>query len=269
MLILFWSVLLAVLVPCAVTAETPIPDPTKAGESFIDHFARLDRNRWYISNGWANGPHQNCTFSSVNVAVEGTANLSLTDHPTSDRLFTCAELQTKDFFVYGTYEVRMRPAAGIGVVSAFFSFTGTPHAAGRPHDEIDFEFLGKDPGSVFLNYFVGGPRHERTIRFEFDAAATMHNYAFQWTPDAIRWFVDGRLVREETKSTDRPIPERAQKIYISIWNGIGWDQEAWLGSFKYPGHPLVATYEYIAFTAMRAPCQFPASIVCGQTREGR
>ena len=252
--------LLVITVPGVCLGQSIEQQSQDGGGSFVDRFARLDTKRWYISDGWSNSPHQNCTWQKANIQVDGSAELTLSDRAGANRPFSCAEMQSTAYFGYGTYEVRMRAAPGPGTVSAFFTFVGPPH--GRPHNEIDFEFLGKDRNSVFLNYFVDGAKHERTIKFDHDATASSQDYAFEWLPNSLRWFVNGRLVREATKDRGDLIPGHMQKIYLSIWNGVGWDQEAWLGRFEYPGHPLVATYEWVAFTRMGESCQFPSSIVC-------
>ena len=64
--------------------------------------------RWYKSNGWANGGHQGCTWNEKNVTLsEHAAELLLTDVKLKDRPFSCAELQTRQYYSYGTYEVRI------------------------------------------------------------------------------------------------------------------------------------------------------------------
>ncbi len=264
--------LLAAMFVASATSTTvgqPYEDTTEEAGSFFESFETLDRERWYISHGWANGPHQNCTWAMANVKVSKGVELSLVDRPTPGRPYTCGELQSRSFHGYGTYEVRMRAAAGSGMVSAFFTYTGPPHGADRPHDEIDVEVLGKNRKGVFLNYFVNGRPHEQNVNFDFDAMEAFNDYAFEWLPGSIRWYANGRLVREVRKDRGDPIPSRKQKIYVSIWNGIGADQDVWLGRFSYPGRPLVAAYEYVAFTRMGASCQFPTSIVCKQDAAGR
>src|SRR3546814_5746693 len=58
-----------------------------------------------------------------------------------------------------------------------------------PHDEIDFEFLGKSPRQVQVNYYTAGKGgHETMIDLGFDASEDFHTYAFEWRPDSIRWF---------------------------------------------------------------------------------
>jgi endo-1,3-1,4-beta-glycanase ExoK len=255
-----WRLVVALLVVAA-----PAVAAAQEGPAFIDRFTDLNRAHWYISHGWANGAHQNCTWTDSNLKVNNSVELSLTNQPTKDRPFTCAELQSTAFFGFGTYEVRMRAAAGPGLLSAFFTYTGEPHGAGRPHDEIDFEILGKAPTEAFVSYFAKGRVNSDTAKLGFDATTSMHDYAIEWLPDSIRWYADRRLIREIKASEGKPMPTEKQKIYISIWNGTGRDQEAWLGRFVYPGHPLKATFEYIAFTPMGAPCHFPESVVCKQS----
>jgi endo-1,3-1,4-beta-glycanase ExoK len=232
--------------------------------SFFDDFSKLSRDRWYISHGWTNGPHHGCAWSATNVRLIGRGlTLILNNRPAAGRPYSCGELQSRAFYGYGTYEVRMRSVAAPGIVSSFFTYTGPPQGPGIPHDEIDFEFLGRNPGSVQLNYYAAGKGgHERNIELGFDPSATASDYAFQWMPDAVRWFVNRKLVHEVKRGTAEPFPSHPSKIILSIWTGAGPYQEAWMGRLQY-GSPLVATYEHVAFTALGEPCRFPASVLCG------
>jgi endo-1,3-1,4-beta-glycanase ExoK len=239
------------------------------GASFFEDFSKLDRKRWFVSDGWTNGPYQGCGWSATNARLTSRGiTLILNHRRTAERPLSCGELQTREFYAHGTYEVRMRSVAVPGVVSAFFTYTGPPHAAGRPHDEISFEFLGNKPGGVQLNYFAQGKGdHGRDVELGFDPSAAMNDYAFQWTSDAMRWFVNRRLVHEVKRDPAAPFPAQPGKIILSIWTGIGPDQEAWMGRLQYAGSPLAATFEYVAFTALGEPCRFPASVLCGDGRE--
>ncbi|NJM33520.1 MAG: family 16 glycosylhydrolase [Rhodomicrobium sp.] len=240
-----------------------------SGRSFVETFETGDLSRWFISNGWTNGAHQGCTWREKNIAAGGGAlELILrkdVQQPAAGldpwKLYSCAELRTHEPLGYGTYEVRMQPAAGPGLVSAFFTYIGPQPDAPSPHDEIDFEFLGKDPTTVQLNYFGNGQGHHETmVKLPFDAFETMADYAFEWLPGGIRWFVNGRLVHEVKREEGKPFPVTPSRIYLSLWSGNGLD--AWTGTFAYPDRPLTARYERVAFTRAGDPCQFPESVVC-------
>ncbi|MDP4006252.1 family 16 glycosylhydrolase [Methylobacterium sp. NEAU K] len=238
---------------------------TRSGGSFVETFGSLGEHRWYVSDGWANGAHQKCTWSRqrVQIAAPGELTLTLSDIAYKDRAFSCAEIQTKERYGYGTYEVRMRAGAASGLVSAFFTYNGPEDGDRRTNDEIDFEFLGKDTRGVQLNYFTSGTgQHESFESLGFDASTTMADYALEWLPDRIRWSVNGRLLREVRAAPDRPIPSHPSKIILSIWSGQGQDFESWLGPANYPGRPITAAFERVAFTKLGDPCGFKGSIAC-------
>ena len=142
-------------------------------------------------------------------------------------------------------------------------------ALGLPHDEIDFEFLGRSASTVQLNYFAAGKGdHGHDVELGFDPARTMADYAFEWTPEGIRWFVNGREVHAVRRQEGRPFPVTPGKICLSIWNGRGPDMETWLAPFDSAKRPLTARYERVAFTRWGEPCQFPESLVCRRNAKG-
>jgi endo-1,3-1,4-beta-glycanase ExoK len=231
------------------------------GKSFFENFSTFDQRRWIVTHGRASGDFQDCLFLASHVRpVDKGLELRLTDAANSRSSFTCAEMQTAERYGYGIYEVRMRAAGAVpGTVSAFFTFVRPPH------DEIDIEFVGKSPKQIQVNHFVNAvSQRGKAIDLDFDTTASMNDYAFEWLPDALRWFANGRLIHEVKKSAGTPFPVTPGSIHLSVWNGKAPGTDAWLGRFVYPGHPLVARYEYIAFTEAGQPCQFPTSIVCAR-----
>ena len=66
------------------------------GTSFVEEFDRLDTARWYVSDGWNNGAHQNCTWSKDAVkAAGGKLTLSFDARPAGERRYACGEVQTR------------------------------------------------------------------------------------------------------------------------------------------------------------------------------
>jgi endo-1,3-1,4-beta-glycanase ExoK len=229
------------------------------GKSFVDNFDSFDARRWFISDGWNNGKHQNCTWSKKQVSQsDGKLTLTFEARKLKDRDHVCGEVQTRKRFGYGTYEIRMKAAAGSGLNTGFFSFIG--EADKQPHDEIDFEVLGKDPSKVQLNQFVGGKDvgEEKLVPVAGGADQDFHDYAFVWEKDRIRWYVDGKLMGEATDPAK--IPTHASKIFMSLW---GSDTlKSWMGPFSDTGSPVTAEIDRVAFTALGEKCQFPQSMAC-------
>ena len=162
----------------------------------------------------------------------------------------------------------MQPAAGQGIVSAFFSYAGPPHGVDKSQERwFSFDFAGKDLNTLHLGFQAAGSRvHRHKVNLAFDPSQAMNDYAIQWTPRSLRWFVNGQLVHTLDIAPTERQPNVPAKVFVSLRNGVGEDQAAWLGQFEYDGRPLSTTYEYIAFTELGAPCQFPTSVVCKQAR---
>ncbi|MGE3622690.1 MAG: family 16 glycosylhydrolase [Bdellovibrionales bacterium] len=237
--------------------------PAKAADEngFFSRFERADKTRWYVSNGWANGDHQGCEWRAEEVRYENSrVQLGLSDRWATKRPYACAEIQTHKRSGYGLYEARLRTAAGSGLNTGFFTYVGPP--LGVPEwDEIDFEFLGKDPGTVDINYWTNGKTQlGKKIQLGFDASRDFHNYAFDWSPTGIRYYADGKLIYETPP--DAKIPHNPGKLFLTLWSGAK-AQDDWMGPFQYKG-PVSAEVEWAAYTPPNAPCQFPESLKCKQ-----
>ena len=237
--------------PMPAAAKAPVE---QGGASFFDGFDRLDGRRWAVSEGWTNGDHQGCTWSRDNVfPAHGVLQMTLGKAADRQRPYRCAELKTNEHLGYGTYEARMRTAAGSGLNTALFTYLN------GVHDEVDFEFLGKDPGSVQVNYFTNGQGgHEQWPKLGFDASAGFNDYAFVWGPDGTRWYVNGRLVREEKGAG---LPVNPGSLFLTLWNGSAV-LNGWLGPMDASRTPALAEVDWVAFTRAGERCRFPQSVTC-------
>ena len=227
-------------------------------KSFRDDFDKLDRSRWYVADGWANGEHQNCTWSKNQLKLDGgILTLSFEKRPYKQRDYSCAEIQTTKRFGYGTYEARFKTDVGSGINAAFFTFIGPTD--GQPHDEIDFEVLTKDTSKVSVNTYVGGkPRNGSVVDVSGGTDAGYNDYAFVWEENRLRWYVNGELQHEAASPAE--LPTHPQKIFLSLW---GTDTLSdWMGRFEEPDRKLTMEVDWVAFTALGDECQFPESVAC-------
>ena len=226
-------------------------------ESFLDDFSTFDMSRWFISDGWSNGDHQNCVWSESAVAhEEGRLSLYFYYDISENHQYTCGEIQSRAVFGHGTYEARFRTNEGSGLNAAFFTYIGPVH--GKPHDEIDFEILTANPSVVTVNTFVDGePMHGTAHPLPQPANEQFHIYSFKCEPDRMSWFINGDLFHSVENVQ---LPETEQKIYFSLW---GTDTLSdWMGVFVHPDGPKRMDIDWVAFTALGEECQFPESVVC-------
>jgi len=253
------------VVSCAMVSTicTVLSTPIQANEpGFKDDFQTLDRSRWYVSSGWTNGDHQNCLWHEDQVETSNETDrllLSLSDVPRGDHEYSCGEIQSDSSFGYGIYEASLRTSFASGVNSNFFAHIGAPQDL--PHNEIDFEFIVQ-PGEgpvIQSNYSTNDEGGNEVLHPVDDEGREFHVYAFEWTPDHLRWYINGALIREEAEAD---IPEPPQKIYFSIWStGTLID---WMGPLEYPDTPLVLEVDYVAFQPLNSGCAFIDSIPCSQ-----
>jgi endo-1,3-1,4-beta-glycanase ExoK len=252
------TILCSTAILAAMATSNPLAAQEDAkGASFVEEFDQLDQKLWYVSDGWNNGAHQNCTWSAKQVAVrDGKLQLSFDTASGGERQYACGEVQTRQRYGYGTYEVRMKSATGPGLNSAFFTYIGPTDK--KPHDEIDFEVLGKDTSRVQVNQYIaakGG--NEKLVEVPGGADSGFNDYAFVWEKDRLRYYLNGALVHEVTDP--QKLPTNAQKIFLSLW---GTDTLSdWMGRFAFAG-PTKLEVERVAFTAEGEACQFDGSVAC-------
>ena len=224
--------------------ENLTDEPLKATTTVAD-WSEGEAPAVFESDGWTNGNPFNVQWTANNVAYEkGVAKLTISDNPDgSEETFTeyyGGEMRTYQYFGYGDYEVRMKPAKKAGTASTFFTCTGdydTNPNTGKPNpwDEIDIEFLGQDTTKVQFNYYVNGKGgHEYMYDLGFDASEDFHTYGFRWTEDYITWFVDGKPVYRVDGSESNPMPSTAGRMLMNYWCGTS-EAEGWMGKYSNPG----------------------------------
>lgn len=234
----------AVLMPPAASAARPGPT------AWQDELNAFDSSRWFRADGWTNGAPFNVGWRANHVSFSGgimTLTLDKAGCPSgcSGMPYASGEYRTTRTHGYGRFEVSMKAAAGPGVVSSFFTYTGPGERPPKPWDEIDVEILGKDPTKLQTNFFTAGVGgHEVVIDLGFDASAAFHTYAFVWAPDRIVWYVDGAAVRTVLAS-QHALPVNPGKIMMNLWTGYGVDE--WLGVINYTA-PVKAYYDWVKYT---------------------
>lgn len=216
--------------------------PMNASADSIADFRTGSTSMFIASDGWTNGDPFDCGWYAQNTSLNnGCLSLSIDKDPTGQYHYSGAEYRTNDFYSYGYYETSMQAIKNDGVVSSFFTYTGPTDD--NPWDEIDIEVLGKDTTKVQFNYYTNGVGdHEYMYDLGFDAAEGYHTYGFEWAPDHITWYVDGKAVHTANDN----IPSTPGKIMMNTWPGTGVDD--WLKPFN-GNTPLTAHYQWVTYDA--------------------
>ena len=134
---------------------------------------------------------------------------------------------------YGRFEIRCRVPQGKGMWPAFWLL---PDPLDWPPEIDVLEILGHEPNKVYLtHHFRDAPHKHGSHGGSWvgpDFSADFHEYAIEWSPKAIVWFVDG----VERFRSKKPIP--TGKMYLLVNLAVGGD---------WPGAPNENTHFPAAF----------------------
>lgn len=157
--------------------------------------------------------------------------------------FKGAEFRTKQSFLYGRFEVRMKSAYREGMLSSFFTYH--EFSGGIENwNEIDIEILGRYPNDIQFNTITAGQtNHVSHYPLPFSPHEDFHTYAFEWTPTYVAWFVDDVEVYRQTGSHIATL-NKPQKLMMNIWNP---EAPNWAGQFNPDALPAFAYYDWVKY----------------------
>ncbi|MEV0777646.1 family 16 glycosylhydrolase [Streptomyces sp. NPDC050428] len=196
--------------PMAVTFDENFDGP--AGSA-------VNGSRWQIETGdnVNNHERQYYTAGNNNAALDGQGNLVITarkDNPGNYQCwygrceYTSARLNTAGKFTaqYGRVEARMKIPRGQGMWPAFWMLGNNMGDVGWPNSgEIDImENVGFEPSTVHGTLHgpgysgSGGIGAGYTLPGGQAFADAFHTFAIDWSPNSIRWSVDGNVFQTRT-----------------------------------------------------------------------
>lgn len=195
------------------TSEPAEPIPEAGGDwqlmwsDEFDYEGLPDSAKWGYDvggHGWGNDELQYYTERrSENARVEdGRLVIEARKEPYKESDYTSARLVTRDKgeWTYGRFEVRAKLPSGRGTWPALWMLAADETYGDRywpDNGEIDImEHVGFDAGLVHAAVHTGAYHHSigthKTGEIAVPSAEDrFHVYAVEWTPEAIRAFVDG------------------------------------------------------------------------------
>ncbi|RMH66006.1 MAG: glycosyl hydrolase family protein [Calditrichaeota bacterium] len=160
------------------------------------------------------------------------------------KVYKGAELRTKASYTYGRIEARFMPAEGKGIVASLFTYHEITSL--DQWNEIDIEILGRYKDDVQLTTItpnqIGHSSHHYT---SFNSHSGYHTYAFEWTPDYVAWFIDGKEVYRQTGIHIQTL-NRPQKIMMNLWVSDG---STWVGDWDDRVLPKFSYYDWVSYSS--------------------
>ncbi|KZP33735.1 glycoside hydrolase family 16 protein, partial [Athelia psychrophila] len=123
-------------------------------------------------------------------------------------------LSSTRYVHYGNITARIKAGRWAGVVTAFITMSDIK-------DEIDWEWPGNDTTQGQSNWFWQGVVRESNNGIS-DIYENWHDYGISWTPTALSWLVDGKVVRTVAAADSlaggvSEYPSTPSRIELSIW----------------------------------------------------
>lgn len=206
-------------VPTAAKTESA---PEIRSIQFFDDFRSTNSSLWKLRDDTFTGNlalFRPSNFITNNFAP---AQIILREEDLGVRRYSSAALSSRLTFLHGRFEAVMRPARALGLVTGVFLHRDSPR------QEIDIEFVAKFPRQMLTNVYYNpgndGARFDYGYRgtpilvdLGFDAAKDFHAYVIEWSPNELRWYVDGRLVHRRANWDPTPIPHLPMQFHLNLW----------------------------------------------------
>ena len=156
------------------------------------------------------------------------------------QVYSGAELRTHEYFKYGRFETRLKTPQGEGFLASFFTYNDSfPET---DWCEIDFEVLGRWADNVDVNVIDERGSHLRQHPLGYNPHIDFHNYAFEWTPDYVAWFIDGEEFYRQSGEHISTLSQSA-KLMMNIWTPSYTD---WVGFIDPSTIPRYAFYDWVS-----------------------
>jgi beta-glucanase (GH16 family) len=189
---------------------------------FEDDLGQIQSARWLLRNDTFPGNLGLFRPANVTSAASGGLSLTVIEEPLGVRNFSAAAISSRASFLFGRFEATLKATNVPGLMTGFFLHRDSPR------QEIDVEIPGNQPDHLLVNVFYNpgtdGAKFDygyrgtpAIIKLRFDASKALHQFAIEWDPCEIRWFVDQKLVHRRTLWDPTPIPHLPMTLHVNTW----------------------------------------------------
>lgn len=221
-------------------------DPLYTGEAFRDDFngTEVDSSFWQVAT-WAE--HGGQTGTERCYVEDGYLNLIFIND--SDEGYLSSGIQTRDTFLYGRWEARLKPSSVPGILNSMFTIDWGDGSDSYTRQEIDIEFLtnsfAQESGQV--HYAVHARDRESfetnpDVALDFNPSDDFHVWGFEITPEHIQWFVDDTVLMTYVYSQGDITINAPYQLKFNSWTSTQW-----VGGPPEPDVPCIYQIDWIRF----------------------
>jgi len=149
-----------------------------------------------------------------------------------------------------------------GVISSFFLWKVNSWKPDYYWNELDFEKVGlgwNGEGRLKLNLINGYPGPNNNDN-DVDTSGqrickSFHDYGYEWTPDYVAWFMDGREIRRTTGGIIQEFNQAVDpgmQFRFNIWPG----NPSFGGNFNPGSLPLYQYIDWVRYSSYSGPGNF-------------
>ncbi|UPK69072.1 glycoside hydrolase family 16 protein [Chitinophaga filiformis] len=197
-----------------VTPQGPVDkhwtfETTPVWADEFDYNGLPDNTKWGYDiggGGWGNNELEYYTNSLNNASVaNGKLAITARKEVKENRNYTSARLVTKGKgdFLYGRFEIKAKLPAGKGTWPAIWMLpTEWAYGDWPKSGEIDImEHVGYDPDVIHISahteaYYFRINTQKTSVKKIQNASTEYHVYRMDWTPYALRGYIDDQLIFE-------------------------------------------------------------------------
>lgn len=178
-------------------------------DSFMDNFNDPQKigTLGYLAS-WPQGKIQWKTDHAE--VVDGKFVLTFDDSGNEETTYASAQFTTFDNYGYGRYSASIKAAKDEGLITNFYVYSANEDWT--LENIVEARVLGGSPSKLNIRWTKDNIRKEKLITLNFDASAEYNDYAFEWSEDAIKWYVNDELV---TTATDG-IPSNPGGLIVNL-----------------------------------------------------
>lgn len=154
-------------------------------------------------------------------------------------------IRSHDSFLYGRFETKMKSTQGSGIVSSFFLYNWDIDCNWpEENNEIDIEMTGNMDASVqFTTHHPYQTSVTEIVPTTFNPHEVLIDYAIEWEPDVVRWFIDGELALEQSHNFI-PQLQYPMRIFMNLW---AVSLPSWTGVWDTSSLPGISRYDYVKY----------------------